>query len=203
MAFDWGSLAAGAGTGAVYGASYGGAPGAAIGAAGGGVLSLLSNLNKKNRNVSTFDPQQQELYDQYMQGLQGQGPYADLFAEYDPQELNDLFDQSVAQPSYQNFKEEVIPGITGQYRGQNLQNSSYLGGHLAKEGSRLQQNLDTQRAGLQYQGKQQNQQNRSSAIDKLLQTQTHARDTSPNAIDALLAELTKGAGQILTKKFGG
>lgn len=202
MKLNTASALGGAGTGALYGHQMAGLPGAAIGGIGGGLMGLFSGGDKKKKRTSSLDPKQEELYGQWIQALMGQGgPLADVFSQFNPQQLQELFQQTVANPSYQNFNENVIPSITGQFRGQNLQNSSYMGGALAKEGGRLQQNLDNQLAQLMYQGGRDQSTTRNNAIQNILGMSTFAYDKpQPTAIESLLGGLSSGVGQWLANK---
>lgn len=196
---------AGAGTGAIYGAQFGGPVGSAIGAGVGGIAGLFSPKAKGPQRKSTFDPTQQGLYDQYAQALQGGGgPLGDIFGQFDPEQVRQLYEQMYAQPAYQNFQENIIPSITGQFRGQNLQNSSYLGGALAKAGTNVQNNLNAQMSNMLYQGQQQNQQNRMQGVQGLLGMNTFDwEQPQPSVFDNLLGSMANGAGQMMANKFSG
>ena len=198
MAYDFGAGLSGAGTGAVYGGSFGGPIGALVGG-GIGALGGFFGGAKKDKNVSTFDPKQKELYEQRSQALQGGGgPLADVYGQFNPTAMRNYYEQSYAKPAYKEFQENVVPTITGAFRGKNLQNSSYLGGALAKAGTDVQGNLNSQMANLLYQGEQSQQTRRANALDQILglQTQVHERQ-QPSIFDNLLAGLTGQAGDLL------
>jgi hypothetical protein len=199
MAYDIGRGLTGAGTGAAYGAAFG-----PIGSLVGGGLGAIggffgSRKEKKPRQVSTFDPRQKQLYEQQSQALQGAGgPLADVYGQYNPQQMQDFYQKAYAQPQYQEFQENIVPTITGQFRGQNLQNSSYLGGALAKAGTNVQNNLNAQMAQLLYNGQQSQLDRRSNAIDRALNLQTHVNQRrQPSVFDNLLTTLSSGAGDML------
>jgi hypothetical protein len=188
---------AGAGTGASIGGSMGGPVGAGAGALLGGLLGLFSGQGSRKK-ISTLDQQQQELYNQYTQGVQGKGSMADLF-NFNPEQATDVFNQSVADPAYQNFQENIIPGITGAFRGGNLQNSSYLGGALGKAGTDVQKNLDAQLAQMLQQGQQGSVDRRLLALRDILGQSTFAYE-KPQAspFDSLMS----GFGETAGKKGG-
>lgn len=196
---DFSNIASGALTGGSTGSMFGPA-GTAIGAVTGGVLGLFGSKKKKRKpkRSSTFDPQQQELYDQHMQALQGQGPMANLY-NFDANAANQNFERNTAQPAYQNFQENVIPNITGQFRNDNLMNSSYTGEALSKAGRDLQKNLDTQRANAMYQGEQTAQNSRRTGVENSLNRATFgyqpSQESSPNIIDQVLNAAGPAAGQ--------
>lgn len=121
----------------------------------GGIGEFLFGKAKQPKQVSTLDPQQRHLFDQYIQGLQGQGgPLGDVFGQFDPQQQRELFQKEYAKPAYENFQQNIVPGITGQFRGNNLQNSSYAGQALANAGRGVQQGLDTNLARILYEAQQ-------------------------------------------------
>lgn len=201
---DWGSALGGAGTGAIYGAQFGGPVGGAIGGAIGGIAGLFGG-KRKAKKLSTFDPQQQGLYDQYMQSLQGKGgPLGDLYGQFNPEETRDVFNQQFAQPAYQKFNEEIVPSITGQFRGKNLQNSSYLGGALAREGRNVQNNLNGNLSQMLSQAREaQNSRRQQGVQNSLGMNSFDYSKQQPSIFDNLMGSLSQGAGQLLSTKFGG
>jgi hypothetical protein len=172
----------------------------------GGLLGLFGRSKKKKpKRISTLDKTQQGIYNQYAQGLQGKGQYADMF-NFDPNAARQNFNQMYAQPAYRQFQEEMIPGITGQFRGGNLQNSSYLGGALSKAGSDVQKNLDAQLANMLYQGQQDSVNRRINGINNLLNMQTFAyQQPQQSAGDQVFGSLMdiggKAAGAYFNNKF--
>lgn len=143
--------------------------------------------------LSSLDPQQQKLYDSYQQAIMGGGgPLADIYG-FDPEQIRDLYTQQYAEPAYQQFQEEVVPGITGQFRGQNLENSSYAAGAVGKAGRDVQSNLNAQLANMLYNAEQQSLQRKQGGINQLLNMQTFAYQQSP--LMQLLQGLAGGAGK--------
>ena len=202
MGFDAGGAAAGGVTGAAYGSKFGW-QGAAAGAVAGGLLGGFGRRKKKAKKISTLDEKQQRLWNKYTQGIEGKGSFADMF-NFDEKAATDNFNTSYAQPAYQNFQENVVPTITGQFRGQNLQNSSYLGGALGKAGTDVQRDLNAHMSNMLYQGKQGAIDRRLQALQHSLGVQTFAyQQPQGNSFDAALGGLTQGAGQILANKATG
>jgi len=205
--FDTGGALAGGASGASIGAAFG-APGAAIGGLAGGLLGAFGRKKKKKpKPISTLDKTQQGLYNKYAQGLQGKGQFADLF-NFNPDQAKDVFNKNFAQPAYQQFQEEVVPGITGQFRGGNLQNSSYLGGALSKAGTDVQKNLDAQLANMLYQGQNDSVERRINGINNLLNMQTFAyKQPQSSGGDQAFSALTniggKAAGAFFNNSFSG
>jgi hypothetical protein len=166
----------------------------------GGIWGGLSG-DKKPKKLSTLDKQQKGLYNEYMKGLMGQGgQFGDTFG-WDPDQLQDVFNQNFAQPAYQQFQEEMVPGITGAFRGQNLQNSSYLGGALSKAGTDVQNNLNAQLAKMMYDAQQNSVDRRMDAVNKILNMQTFAyQKPQPRAFDQFMSGMAN-SGQDPTQGF--
>jgi len=199
-----GGAASGVGAGAAIGSIIPGV-GTAIGGAVGGVAGFVSGLfgkkkKKKPKTLSTFDKQQQELYDQHMAGLRGEGQFADLY-KYDTAGANANFDQNVSRPAYRNFQENIIPGITGEFRSKNLMNSSYTGEALGRAGRNVQENLDAQRSNMIFQGQQQANQNKIQGIDSALNRTTFnyqkPAPQNPSTLDQILGSLGENSGQYI------
>lgn len=197
--------ASGASTGAALGSvvpGVGTAIGAGVGTLAGGLLGYFGSRKKKKKRLSTFDDTQQGIYDQYAQGIQGQGPMADLY-NFNSGQATDTFNKSVANPAYQNYKENIIPGITGQFRGANLQNSSYLAGALGKAGTDVQRNLDAQLAQMLQQGQQSSIDRRIGAVNNILGTQTFAYEKPQGSpLDSILGSFAQGAGNYAGQSAG-
>ena len=193
------SGASGALSGGQLGFSVGGPVGGAIGATVGGLAGLFGSKKKKRKpkQISTLDPQQQQLYDQYVQSIRGEGPLAGLHG-FDAQGANQNFDANVARPAYRNFQENIIPQITGQFRSGNLQNSSYAGQGLARAGRDVQENLDAQRSNMIFNGQQNAQNSKNSALNNILGMQTFAqerpREQQPSAINQVFSQMAPKAG---------
>src|SRR3569623_1485808 len=196
--YDAASAATGAVTGAATGSAFG-PIGTAAGAVIGGTLGLFGSKKKKRKpkRFSTLDPQQQALYDDYVKTIRGEGPFSDIY-NFDSEGANKVFDQTVGRPAYRNFQENVIPGITGQYRSNNLMNSSYSGEALSRAGRDVQENLDAERARYQFEGQQNAKNAKQNAINNILGTQTFAYDkpqANSGGIDAILSKIAPEAGE--------
>lgn len=164
-------------------------------------LNPFSSKSHKPQKISAFDKQQQNIYGAYGQGLMGGGgPLADIF-QFDPEALREMYTQAYAQPAYQQFQEEIVPGITGQFRGQGLEKSSYLGGALGKAGTDVQKNLDAQLSQMLYQAQQQAQDRKFKGVSDILNMQTFAYQQSP--LMQLLNQIAGGAGKAVGAKLFG
>lgn len=196
---DLGGAASGAMSGAYLGSTFGPA-GTAVGGVLGGVAGLFGGKKKKPKpkKVSTLDPQQQQLYNEYISSIRGEGPFGDMY-KFNADKANANFDLNYSRPAYRNFEENIIPGITGQYRQGNLMNSSYSAGALGKAGRDVQESLNAQRSNYLYQGEQQANQNRMNAINNVLNLQTFAyqqpQEEGPNQMDRILGMVGKRAGK--------
>lgn len=167
----------GAAQGAIQGAVAGGVPGAVIGGIGG-----LFGRGKKRKKQSTFDEQQQKLNESQYAGVYGEGPLSDLY-NYNPDAANSVFNQNIARPAYRGFQENIIPQITGQFRSQGLQNSSYAGEALSNAGRDVQESLDAQRSKYLYGQEQASQGARRQAIENLQNRSTFAYEKPSGGFD--------------------
>lgn len=197
MALDYGSGASGAMTGAYAGSTFGPA-GTVAGGVIGGVAGLFGKKKKKPKKLSRFDDQQKKLYRQKYDSLYGQGPFSDLY-NFDAEQANQVFDKNVARYAYRDFNENVIPGITGQFRNDNIMNSSYTGEALGRAGRDVQESLDAQRAKMNYEGQQSAQQRKYDSIDNMLRMQTFDYQKpdaqSKSFIDSILEKIGPDAAE--------
>ncbi len=188
---DYASGASGAVTGAAAGAPLG-----PLGIAGGAIIGGAAGLfgggkkkKKKPKIFSTLDPQQESLYKDYVKSLRGKGPLKDLY-NFDTEGYNDVFDKTIGKPAYRNFQENIIPGITGQFRSEGLMNSTYAGQSLSRAGRDVQENLDAQRSANIFQGQQNAQNARQSGVENALNRQTFSygqpEAKTPSTIDQIL-----------------
>jgi len=152
--------------------------------------------------LSSLSPEQQQIFQQLTQALGGGGgAFGDLFG-FDPEKVREQYTKQYAEPAYQQFQEQTVPGITGAFRGKNLQNSSYAGGALAKAGTDVQSNLNAQLAGMMSNAEQQSLQRKQGGLNQLLNMQTFAYQASP--LMQMLNALSEGAGKAAGKAaFGG
>ena len=161
---------------------------------------------------TTMDPDQQKLYGQNMQALRGEGgPLNDLY-KFNAQQAGDVFDQTVARPAYRGFQENIIPGITGQFRSNNIQNSSYTGEALSRAGRDVQENLNAQRASTMYQGQNAADERRFKGVQGALDMSNFAypntqQERTPSAVDQIIGKAAPIAGDWLggwlSNKVGG
>ena len=183
-----GGAVSGAGTGATIGSiipGVGTAVGGVVGGLVGGITGLFGKKKKKKKpkQLSTLDKQQQELNKaQHESVLGGKGPLADLY-NYNPEAANNVFEKTIANPAYRGFKENTVPGITGAFRKQGLQNSSYVGESLSKAGRDVQESLDARRAEYLYNTEQASKTAKQGAVENLQNRQTFAYQ-KPSAADS-------------------
>lgn len=201
--FDASGALTGAASGAAVGSAFG-PIGTGLGALGGGLLGAFKK-KKKSKKVSTLDANQQGLYNDTSAALRGEGPLKNLY-NFDADAARNNFNSKYAQPAYQNFNENIVPKITGQFRGANLQNSSYAAGALSKAGTDVQKHLDTQLADMLYQGQNASVERRIQGLNNILGMQTFAhQQPQQSAGDQAFSALTeyggKAAGKYLDNKF--
>ncbi len=171
---DWGNAVQGGVQGGISGASTGN-PYIAGASAVTGFVGGLFGGKKKKKKLSTMDKRQQALNEQQYQGIAGEGPLADLY-NYDPEMANDVFQKNIADPAYRNFNELTAPSVMGQFRSNNLGQSSYAGDAVAKIARDVQESLNAQRSQYLY-GEQKEAQNaKRTAVENLQNRQTFAYD---------------------------
>lgn len=203
---DLGSATSGAAGGASTGLGIGGAPGAVAG----GLLGFAGGLfagRKKKKKRSTLDKRQQQINEQQGQGILGQGPLADLY-NYDPEKANAVFDKTIARKSLRDWNETTVPGITGRFRSEGLENSSYVTDALGKSGRDVQENLDAQRSKYLYDTENEAKGARRNAVENYQNRTNFDYDTSnqggfdigrimdsipKEALESVIAQLTRRA----------
>lgn len=194
----------GAASGAGVGSGFG-LPGTIVGGVLGGLTGLFGGGRKKKKpkKISTLDPDQRKLYKEGMRGLYGQGQFADLY-NYNADAANANFDANVSRPAYRNFQENIVPQITGQFRGNNLQNSSYMSDSLARSGRDVQESLDAARSDMMFRGQNEANLAKRNAIENNLNRETFAYqepDYSANSIDQILQGLAPVGADWLKNSF--
>lgn len=121
----------------------------------------LGNNRPKTTNVSTINPQQQQLLDLFTSGAAGQLPDAlqALASQLNPQKGAQFFEQNIAAPQREQFFKTTIPGI--QQAGANLgaKGGSTIERQLAQAAGGLERDLSRQLSTFQQQGQQQGLQN--------------------------------------------
>lgn len=127
-------------------------------------MSFLSNFFRgspeKHERVSTLLPQQQQLFQQLMSAISGQGAggaFGDS-SDYFRQLLSDdpeLMQQFFA-PEQRRFQQETIPGLAEQFAGMGsgALSSSGFRNAAVNAGTDLQERLGSIRAGLKQQAAQ-------------------------------------------------
>jgi len=191
---DLGGAASGGASGAAFGGSVGGLPGAALGGLFGSVAGLFGKKRKAKKR-STMDKRQQMINEQQQQGILGKGPLADLY-NYDPEQANAVFDKTIGRPAYRNFQENIVPGITGSFRKQGLEESGYVTDALGKAGRDVQEGLDAQRAKTLYGEQKEARGAKRSAIENYQNRanfQNVTQDPSGVNIKEILDSLPPGA----------
>ncbi len=195
-----GGAASGAATGASIGSIIPGV-GTAVGAGVGGLFGGIAGLfgKKKSKKRSSFDSAQKKLYKDQVAALRGQGEFADLYS-YDPDKANQVFDQNYSNPAYRNFSENIVPTITGQFRGNNLMKSSYAGDALSKAGRDVQENLNAQRGQYLYNQENNARTSKQNALQNILGNSTFAYDKNQGS-GSILDQILNTAGPSAGKWF--
>lgn len=170
-----------------------------------GGAALYNAFNKKKpKKRSTLDKNQQALWDDYNKGIYGEGPLGDMF-NFDAQKAQNNFQQNVARPAYENYQENVVPEITGAFRGKGLGNSTYAGQALERGGRMVQNDLNAKMNDYMYNQEQAIQNRRANAMNTILGTQTFAYERpQENWFDSALGAASSRAGNYaFNSLFGG
>lgn len=157
----------------------------------------------KAKKMSNFTPEQEQFFSQLFGGFGGEGPFASLFGEFDPQNATDTFQKAVSDPAMMNFRQQVIPQIMQGFADQGA--SSGLNQTLATSGRDLENNLSSQLAQFVYNSQLQHNQNRMGGINQILGTKAfspYVKQGSSGALYSMLEQFANGAGKALGS-FGG
>jgi hypothetical protein len=131
-----GGAATGASIGSVFG-PWGTVAGGIIGGAAGGFLGDKGKPTKRQN-------QQQELIDQLLASLKGDGAYSDLFNMDD-----NAFQKSYVEPAKAMFKNQIAPQIEQQYIASGQQRGTGMEDSLSRAGVEMDQLLNQQYAQMQ------------------------------------------------------
>lgn len=202
--------ASGALSGAASGAAIGSAVpgiGTAIGAGVGGLIGGVSGLfggGGSAQKKSTLSKTQKGLLKAYNQAIMtGEGPLADVFGSGDVEGLRGFYDRNVREPSLQKFREDVVPAISGQFRGRGLGKSSYLGESLSRAGRDVQTNLDNRFSDMVFQQQEAGRGRKASAINSIMGNQEFAyNEPSKGLGSTLLESIAPAAGEFVGNYFG-
>ena len=135
---------------------------AAISAAGqlGGAY-LSKTKQPKLEQLSTQTPAQKELEELIMSGIKsGTGPLSGLLEGFNPQ----AFEEGVAKPSIQNFKENILPMLQEKFIAGNQVGGSGAAKSIGRAGQGLQSTL----ANLLYQAQESGKQSKNANLMQLL-----------------------------------
>lgn len=159
-------------------------------------MDFFFGQKDKAKKFSNFTPDQMNLFQQFMQGLSGQGgQFGDMFGQFNPDQASNTFQQGVANPAMRNFNQRVVPGIMQSFADQGA--SSGLNNSLATAGRDLQENLSSQLSNFIYQSQLQHNQNRLQGLNTGLNTRQfspYVQQGYKGAIPSLLESFSQGAG---------
>lgn len=183
---------------------FGGLPGQSKQLGGNGFGSyfdtLLNGTDPSNQQYSTQTPQQSQLLQQLMQGLQGGQsniPGLDYLQSLFSNDEGAFHDYEA--PLMRQFNEQVVPGLAERFSGAGMgsRNSSAFNNQLASAGTRLTELLGQQRGQLRQGGLGQ--------INSLFgQTQNpQFENVMMQGQPGLLHYLAQGAGNAAGKFVGG
>lgn len=129
---------------------------------------FLFGKKDKIKKTGLQTPEQEQLTKLIIDSLQtGQGPFSDLFKEFD----QGAFEEGVSKPALQNFQENILPLLQEKFTGSGYQGTPTAARELGKAGQGLQSTL----ANLLYQAKTQHGQNAANAKLSLANTALNVR----------------------------
>jgi hypothetical protein len=125
---------------------------------GGFLMNKFAGEKKpKTKQLPTDTPEQKELKKAISQGLlKGEGPLADIFKGYSPEE----FEEGVRKPAMKRYEEEVLPGILEKY----ARNNRGFGSAKLNAEMKGRRNLESDLAEREYQAKQGANQSRANSV---------------------------------------
>lgn len=168
--------------------------------------NFFKGTPSKSERVSNLSPGQQNIYDLLTQAVSGEGPFADLFGGFDPDEISRLFQQGVGDPARQQFQEKTLPGLEQRAIGSGLTRSS---GGLRQEleaSSGLESQLMELLARQQTGARESAMDRQTSILDVLLGTPESRIETtpgSPSAASQFLPQAIGAAGSAFLGPLGG
>lgn len=169
-----------------------------------GIWKSLFGSGGKVKQANTMNPQQMQLQQQLMQGLQG-GQSNLPGMEWLQQLLNNDPEAFAAYeaPAMRQFQQEIVPGIAERFSGMGMgaQGSSAFQQQLASAGGRLSQDLAGQRAGLRQGAMSQLQGLYGQAMQPSFQN--FYQQPTQGLIPGMVGGIGQGAGYAAGNMFGG
>lgn len=169
-------------------------------------MGFFSGSEGKFNQRSTLGPEQQQLYQQLQQALQGSGAggaYGDI-ADYYRSLLEDDNDtyNSFAAPEQRKFNEQIIPGLSEQFAGMGAGglNSSGFRNAAVGAGADLSERLGQLRAQIRQQGVQGLQGLANQGLGNY--NQTTYQERTPGFLESAAPGIGSGIGSILGSALG-
>lgn len=157
------------------------------------LTDFLFGQKEKIENVPLYNPQQQDVFKQLLQGSKNQLP--DIFSF-----LQNILSQSpeamqaFEAPTRRAFAEQTLPTIAERFSGLNAQKSSAFGQQLGEAGKRLEESLAAQRSGLGFNAASQLQNLLGSGLTQ--QTENIFRPSTPGFLGSLGSGAASSIGQV-------
>ncbi len=162
----------------------------------GGAAAFMDNKDiygskAKTKKETVKSAEQIALNQAIIEGLRkGTGPFADLYGKFNEKE----FQEGVANPAIQNYKENILPQIQEQFISGNQALGSGMRRGVLKSGNELQSKL----AELLYNAKQGHKQNKIAGIDQAQNFTPFENVHTPakqGLVQGAVQGLVKGASQ--------
>ena len=151
----------------------------------------------KVKKESILNKDQMELMRLITEGLtKGSGPLSEIFGGFN----QESFQKNVATPTWESFKNTILPGITEKY----IASNRFGGTDVINAEARAAQALQGELAKMMYEGQQQQKQNQLSGINTLLGTKSYENVYQPKEKkSSIWDKILPAAGTAIGGLFGG
>ena len=151
----------------------------------------------KVKKESILNKDQMELMRLITEGLtKGSGPLSEIFGGFN----QESFQKNIAAPTWESFKNTILPGITEKY----IASNRFGGTDVINAEARAAQALQGELAKMMYEGQQQQKQNQLSGINTLLGTKSYENVYQPKEKkSSIWDKILPAAGTAIGGLFGG
>lgn len=158
---------------------------------------MMFGRKDKAKRFQQFTPEQMQALQQVSQGLtSGEGPYGDIYGQFNPEQYGDMFNRGVREPAMRQWEQQIMPSIMQGHADQG--NSSAMNNALAFAGSNLTNDLGAQESNFMNQWMMQNQQNRMQGVNQLQGMQpyqTYVQGGGEGLVNSVLNNFASSAGK--------
>ena len=158
------------------------------------IKEVLFGKKDKIKQAPTQTKEQIELTKLINEGLiSGKGPFKEIFGDFNPEE----FEEGVVKPELKNFQENILPQLQEKF----IANNQAMGSGMLRAETKASADLQSKLAGLKYQAKQNQQQNKLAGLNTSLGIPGFENIYKQGTQGALVSA-AQGAGQGVAKMAG-